>query len=225
MSETLISDDYYFILLEKQEKMDVQYFFNVIKKRKWLIIIPMFLTAIATYFFVNQQPCTYDAKAYIPTGIVEFTGMNVKENSPFLQKMQVEISFANLIKFISTNRTIRFLSYELLVHDLLADSTSTDPPFKNPDLSELDYSEVALQGLGIYLQTRLDTLVSELDEETDQMYRKVAKAYGYDTEYLKKEKFFVKRDGQTDALEFKYVDENPRVCSFAVNRFCKVLTP
>ena len=205
--------------------MDVQYFFNVLKKRKWLIIIPMFLTAIATYIFVNQQPKKYDAKAYVPTGIIEVTGINMRENNPFLQKMQVQISFANLIKFISTNRTIRFLSYELLSHDLLADSTSADPPFKTVDLSDLGYSEAALQGLGLYLQTRIDTLVSELDKETDQMYRKVAKAYGYDVEYLKKEKFFIKRDGDTDALEFKYVDENPRACSFAVNRFCKILTP
>ena len=113
--------------------MDVQYFFNVLQKRKWLIIIPMILTAIATFYFVDRKPEMYDAKASIPTGIVETTGLNVNENNPFLQKMQMEISFANLINFITTRRTIRFLSYDLLAHDLLADSTSSDPPF-NPDV-------------------------------------------------------------------------------------------
>ena len=110
--------------------MDIQYFFNVIKKRKWLIIIPMIITALATYYFVDRQAEVYDAKASIPTGIVEFTGINMNENSPFVQKMQVEISFANLISFITTNKTTRFLSYELLVHDILADSTTNNPPFK-----------------------------------------------------------------------------------------------
>ena len=71
----------------------------------------MFITAFATFYFVERQPEMYDAKASIPTGIVEFTGINVNENSPFIQKMQVEISFANLISFITTNKTTRFLSY------------------------------------------------------------------------------------------------------------------
>lgn len=203
--------------------MDIQYFFNVINKRKWLIIVPMIITAIATFFFVNSQPKMYDAKASIPTGIVELTGFNMKENSPFVQKMQVEISFANLIKFITTDRTTRFLSYELLVHDIMADSISNDPPFKRINPSEIGYSQSELEALAGVLQGRIDTLNSALDEEADRIYRKVAKAYEYDVDFLKKEKFYVKRDGETDALEIKYVDENPKACSFAVNQFCKIL--
>lgn len=205
--------------------MDIQYFFNVIKKRKWLIIIPMIITALATFYFVDRKPEMYDAKASIPTGIVEFTGINMNENSPFIQKMQVEISFANLIKFITTDRTTRFLSYELLVHDILADSTSSDPPFKKVKSSEHGYAQSELEALARVLQGRIDTLNSALDQESDRIYRKVAKAYNYNVDYLKNEKFYVKRDGETDALEIKYVDENPRACSFAVNQFCKILKP
>ena len=205
--------------------MDIQYFFNVIKKRKWLIIIPMLITALTTYYFVDKQPEVFDAKASIPTGIVEFTGINMNENSPFIQKMQVDISFANLISFITTNKTTRFLSYELLVHDILADSTSTDPPFKKIKPSDLGYSQTDLEALAGVLQDRIDTLNSALDLESDRIYRKVAKAYKYDVSYLLKEKFFVKRDGETDALEIKYVDENPIACSFSVNQFCKILKP
>jgi len=205
--------------------MDVQYFFNVLKKRKWLIIIPMILTILATYYFVDQKPEMYDAKASIPTGIVEFTGLNVHENNPFLQKMQMEISFANLKNFINTDRTIRFLSYQLLVHDLLADSTSNDPPFNmDVDLSELPYDAVELQDLALYLQTRIDTLDSYLDKERDIMYRKVAKAYKYDVDFLKKDnKFSVNRDGETDFLELKFVDGNPLACPYAINNFCETL--
>ena len=203
--------------------MDVQYFFNVLKKRKWLIVIPMFLTAIATYIFVDRQPEVYDAKASVATGIVEITGMNVKENSPFLQKMQMEISFANLIKFITTDRTTRFLSYELLAHDLLADTLGSDPPFKMVNIDHLGYSDEELRVLAYALKQRIDTLDSALDQETDIMYRQVAKEYEYDVDFLKKEKFFVKRDGETDALEMKYVDGNPKSCSFAINNFCQTL--
>ena len=132
--------------------MDVQYFFNVLKRRKWLIIIPMVLTGLATYYFVDKQPEMYDAKASVATGIVEITGLNVRENSPFLQKMQMEISFANLIKFITTDRTLRFMSFEMLAHDLLADTTSVDdPPFAKVDLSELGYSDEQLNTLGLTL--------------------------------------------------------------------------
>ncbi len=185
----------------------------------------MLITALATYYFVDKKPEMYDAKASIPTGIVEFTGINMNENSPFVQKMQVEISFANLIKFITTDRTTRFLSYELLVHDIMADSTSNDPPFKKIKPRDIGYTQTELEALASVLKGRIDTLNSALDEESDRIYRKVAKAYEYDVDYLKKEKFYVKRDGETDALEIKYVDENPRACSFAVNQFCKILKP
>ena len=117
------------------------------------------------------------------------------------------------------------MSYELLVHDILADSTSTDPPFKKIKPSDLGYSQTDLEALAGVLQDRIDTLNSALDLESDRIYRKVAKAYKYDVSYLLKEKFFVKRDGETDALEIKYVDENPIACSFSVNQFCKILKP
>ena len=67
----------------------------------------------ATFYFVDRQPEMYDAKASIPTGIVELTGINMNENSPFVQKMQVEISFANLIKFITTVFLILNMKYYL----------------------------------------------------------------------------------------------------------------
>lgn len=205
--------------------MDVQYFFNVLNKRKWLIIIPMLLTAIATFLFIDRKPNMYDAKASIPTGIVEFTGLNVNENNPFLQKLQMEISFANLIKFITSKSTIRFLSYDLLAHDLLADSTSNNPPFRTADLSEFGYSDGQLRALAYALQHRIDTLDTTLDADTDNMYQKVAKAYEYDVEFLLKEKFYVKRDGETDFLELKYVDGNPEACAYAINNFCRTLKP
>jgi succinoglycan biosynthesis transport protein ExoP len=205
--------------------MDIQYFFNVIKKRKWLIIFSMIISVLATYYFVDRQPEMYDSKASIPTGIVEFTGININEKSPYIQQLQVEISFANLISFITTNKTTRLLSYELLVHDILADSTSNDPPFKKVKPSDIGYTQLELEILASVLQGRIDTLNSALDQDSDRIYRKVAKAYEYDVDFLKKEKFYIKRDGETDALEIKYVDKNPIACSFAVNQFCKILKP
>jgi len=204
--------------------MDVQYFLNVLKKRKWLIIIPMLLTAMATYYFINKQPKLYDAKASLTTGIVEITGYNRLENSPFLQKMQIEISFANLIKFITTNKTLRFLSYEMLSHDILADSTSTDPPFTKVLSSQVaEFTPEELQALAYVLKSKVDTLDTSLAETDDILYRKVAKIYGYDVESLAKDKFSVKRDGETDALQLKYVDGTPKACSYAVNKFAEIL--
>ena len=204
--------------------MDIQYFFNVLKRRKWLIILPMILTALATYYFVDKKEEMYDAKALVATGIVDITGYNVKENNPFLQKMQIEISFANLLKFVTTKGTVRFLGYHLLLHDLSADSLGQSPPFRTPDLSDISYTGEEVDRLVSSMRNAVDTVLdSTLDTDEDILYRKLAKAYGYDYETLMKEHFFVERDGETDLLQLKYVDKNPEMCAFAVNNFFKTL--
>ena len=207
--------------------MDIQYFFNVLKRRKWLIILPMLLTAFATYYFVDQKEEMYDAKALVATGIVNVTGLNVKENSPFLQKMQVEISFANLLKFVTTKATVRFLGYHLLIHDLTADTLGIDPPFRipNPEFGNIIYTGEEIDNLISDMKAAVsDTLLdSTLDTDADILYRKLAKAYGYDYETLMKENFFVEREGETDLLQLKFVDKSPQMCSYAVNEFFKTL--
>ena len=204
--------------------MDIQYFFNVLKRRKWLIILPMILTAIATYYFVDQKEEMYDAKALVATGIVNVTGLNVKENSPFLQKMQVEISFANLLKFVTTKGTVRFLGYHLLLHDLAAKNTGVGTAFREPDLSGIEFTGEEMDKLINQMRNAVDTILdSTLDTDDDILYRKLAKAYGYDYETLMKENFFVEREGETDLLQLKFVDKRPEMCSFAVNNFFKTL--
>ena len=204
--------------------MDIQYFFNVLKRRKWLIILPMILTGFATYYFVDQKEEMYDAKALVATGIVNVTGLNVKENSPFLQKMQVEISFANLLKFVTTKGTVRFLGYHLLLHDLTSDSTSTSPPFRNPDLSGISYTGEELDRLVVSMRSAVDTVLdSTLETDDDILYRKLVREYGYDYETLMKEHFFVEREGETDLLQLKFVDKSPEMCAFAINNYFKTL--
>ena len=207
--------------------MDIQYFFNVLKRRKWLIILPMLLTAIATYYFVDQKEEMYDSKALVATGIVDITGINMKENNPFLQKMQVEISFANLLKFVTTKGTVRFLQYHLLIHDLTADSTGIDPPFRtpNPEFGEILYTGEELDNLINDMKAAVsDTVLnSALDTDADLLFRKLAKAYGYDYEKIMKENFFVEREGETDLLQLKFVDKSPKMCAYAINEFFKTL--
>lgn len=35
--------------------MDLQIFYKALKKRKWLVIIPMFMTAVVAYYFISKQ--------------------------------------------------------------------------------------------------------------------------------------------------------------------------
>ena len=97
--------------------MDIQYFLNVLNKRKWLILLAMIIPAIATYFIVGMQKDKFKSDAILAPGIIDYKGIDMAEDHPFIQQYQVEMSYSNIIEFIQSRPNIKFLTYQLLLHD------------------------------------------------------------------------------------------------------------
>ena len=101
--------------------MDLQYFLNVLWRRKWLILTVMLASAVATYYFVDRKVDTYKATSTMTAGIVGEHGLG-KEN-PWIMEFMMKMGFENVIQSITSRRNVNFLTSRLLLHDLYPDST------------------------------------------------------------------------------------------------------
>ena len=206
--------------------MDLQYLLNILSRRKWLILTVMIIAAIATYLFVDRLPPTYKSNAQLSTGIIDFKGLNVEEDNPFLQKFTVEISFGNLIEFMKSQRNLQLLSYQLLIHDLGRDSVNQEPPFRSPtdfneefDINVYDPDDIKL--LVKTMREKVTNLENTIDDpKIELLFSELSKAYGYDYENLLKYHLSIERKNETDFIKVEFESENPKYSSFAVNTFC-----
>lgn len=206
--------------------MDLQYLLNILSRRKWLILTVMLIAAIATYLFVDRLPPTYKSEASLSTGIIDFKGLNVEDENPFLQKFTVEISFGNLIEFMKSQRNIQLLSYQLLIHDLGRDSINQETPFRS--LKDLDeefdinaYNPSDISRLVNTLKEKSINLESSLgDPQLERLFNELAKAYGYDHETLLKNNLIIERKNETDFIKVQFESEDPKLSTFAVNQYC-----
>lgn len=204
--------------------MDLQYFFNILWRRKWLILIVMIIATVATYFFVDRKPDTFKANGLMTTSIVGQRGVNPQEEKPWIMEYYVNMGFENMIEAMNSRRNIDFLTAHLLLHDLSADTLSAkNKPFRS--LSEmkdvdLDYSPQEIEDLLDTLQYKVDNLQYKFsDPEQYHIFNDVAKALGYDYEGLLKYNLTIVRSGDTDNLLVEFESENPHLCTWAVNTF------
>ena len=206
--------------------MDLQYLLNILSRRKWLILTVMLIAAIATYLFVERLEPNYKSSAQLSTGIIDFKGLNVEEDNPFLQKFTVEISFGNLVEFMKSQRNIQFLIYQLLVHDLARDSVNQEVPFrslKHPDENfDLNtYSDQEIDRLVSTMRRKLANFENSLgDPHLELIFGDLAKAFGYDYENLLKNHLSIDRKNETDFIQVEFKSENPKLSAFAVNTYC-----
>lgn len=207
--------------------MDLQYLLNILSRRKWLILTVMLIAAIATYLFVDRLPPTYKSNAQLSTGIIDFKGLNVEEDNPFLQKFTVEISFGNLIEFMKSQRNIQLLTYQLLIHDLGGDSINQEKPFRS--LQDIDedfdmslYPQEDIDKLVLRMRQKLTNLESNLgNSQLDLIFNEISRAYGYDHESLLKNHLTIERKNETDFIKVEFESENPELSAFAVNTYCE----
>lgn len=200
--------------------MDLQYFWNILARRKWLILTVMLVTSLATYFFVDRLEPKYLSDAQFSTGIVDFKGIDVETDNFYLQKFTVEISFGNLIELMKSPRNLRFLTYRLLIHDLDGNET----PFRTLDPEEeydFNYSQEEIQHLVNVLSEKLGQLEVPLDDaKLDRAYRDLAEAYKYDYETLLEDNLGIERKSDTDFLTISFVSEDAELSRYAVDVFC-----
>lgn len=205
--------------------MDLQYFLNILWRRKWLILTVMLVAAAATYFFVNRKSDTYNTDGIITTSIVG-RGVDPREEKPWIMEYYVNMGFENQISAMTSKRYINFLTSRLLLHDLSGDTLSVgNEPFRR--LSEMEdvdlsYAPAEIQDLLDTLQYKVDNLVYRFSSpEQEQMFNDLAEALSYDYENIMKYNLKVGRDGDTDNLKIEFESENPKLCAFAVNTFAE----
>ncbi len=203
--------------------MDLQYFFKVLLRRKWLLLFISLLAVAATYFLADLQPRAYKSTSILSTGIVISKRIDLERQSSFVQRYQLEQKFNNLIESMQSRTSIRLLTYQLLLHDLLADSLEVEP-FRSlsPDADiavNLKYPEVQLLVDMMYLQ-RDSVIEFSLNQYDDALFRELAKGFEYDYESIR-DHLVIRRMGDTDFLSVEFESENAALSEFAVNSFCR----
>jgi len=199
--------------------MDLQFFWNILARRKWLILAVMAITSIAAFFFVSRLDPVYKSDAQFTTGIIDFKGLTPDEDNFYLQKFSVEISFGNLMELMKSQKNLRQLSYRLLAHDLDAEI-----PFRTPDaeaFEKFSYSEAEKAELIAVLKENSESLKFKIDDaRINSLYNSFAKAYGYDVKGLKEYNLVIDRINDTDRIRVECETENPDLSYFIIENFC-----
>lgn len=209
--------------------MELQYFLNILWRRKWLILASMLAAAVTAFLIVGQQAYTYRAEATISTGIIGEQGLNLTENNPYIQESQIKMHFANLVTSLTSRKNMDFLSYYLLRHDSDPAAVNAEKPFRNladreiPKELNLDFDEMDIEDLNDLLALKIDSFdyTFERQPEMQSVFTKLSKAYGYDRETMLRYNIEANRSGESDNIVVSFTSENPELSAWAVNKFCE----
>jgi succinoglycan biosynthesis transport protein ExoP len=200
--------------------MDLQYFLNVLWKRKWLLFVVGLTAAVATFFLVGLTPYKFKSQAVIETNVLNNLRLNVLNDNPFLQEYQTKSKFSQLMQLMKSRPILKLLSEELLYHDLSADGVERKP-FRIPETDEdMSYSRSELEDFMIVLASSKDSLNAPRMQQHNRMkYSDLAEAFGYDIESLAKD-LEVKRNADSDYITVEFTSEHPGLSYFAIQKFC-----
>ncbi|MCC6725604.1 MAG: hypothetical protein IT258_13940 [Saprospiraceae bacterium] len=199
--------------------MDLGYLINILLKRKWLLLTVVLISSIATYFFIDSLPETFKSKAVVSTGIIDYKGVSLQKDNPFIQQFQIESSFNSLIEKMKSRNSIKMLTDTLLLHDLQERMKGAQgKPFnEKPDEAKLADLGVDMDNLVMKLKTNYnDSFLNT--KPVPVIDNQLAEAFKYDFESLWK-KLEIKRIGETDYLSVEYESNNPALSHFVVKTF------
>ena len=200
--------------------MDFAYFLNILLRRKWLILSVALLAAVTTYFVTQQLPSKWQANAVLETGISRYQGLTLTVDNPFVQEWQINGSFDNMIKSMTSRSQIKQLTKQLLYHDLVLAAETGIEPFRVPDVDE---EEVDLNDVNDFIAVLANFTPDSLqafraEKHNSLKVSDLAKMYGYDQKSIA-EDLTVARLGDSDNIEVSFVSDNPELSYFVVNNF------
>ncbi len=206
--------------LDKQTLMEVQYYLNILWRRKWIILLAMILSAVIAYVFVQFKSSVYKSNSIISTGVIDYTGISTKNKNAYMQQLQIEMRFDNLLEFMTSRQCINLLSFALVHHDLEA-LESGEKTFKAKE--EINFSGIDENNLS-YLSDLLVELMANktptFENPEDELYfNKVAKILGYDLYVIKTGHLSITRVGSTDYLNVEYQSNDPDLSYFGANTY------
>ncbi len=173
----------------------------------------MLLAGSAAWYFVGKLPPTFKSSARISAGIFEFKGKTLTTENAFIQQYEIDARFNQLIRDMTSRRSIQRVTKSLLDHDL-----KEREPFRLPDEEILSLSTIPLDDFALVLQTNFDTL--QKSPALEKYYRDFAEAFGYDYESIM-DHLVVLREGDTDYVTVSFESESPELSYFVVENFCK----
>jgi len=197
--------------------MDIGYFFNILWRRKWLILSVVVLSSVAAWFLVGKLPPVYKSSAVISTGIVKFKGKTLSGSVGYIQEYEINSAFSQLMEDMKLPQVIGMLSDTLMGHDyqMLGHNTA---PFRQPNYEDLGMSEEEVN------EVATATLVNNSNDSVDMLIqqeadkKKLRGALGYD--YLSlAESLELARRGDTDYLELSFSSEKPELSYFALKNY------
>ncbi|GIV31581.1 MAG: hypothetical protein KatS3mg029_0932 [Saprospiraceae bacterium] len=197
--------------------MDLWYLFNILWRKRWLLVFVTLTAMLSTWVFVGYRAQTYKARALVSTGIIEYKGLTLQKEGTFVQQFQIESSFNNLIERMKSRTSINQLTRRLLEHDLLH-ANEKDPPFRQPKSDNPFFLQNDLDSFVLKLRTNIsDSVPASLSADPPPSQR-LAEAFGYDYESLTK-KLDIRRVGESDMISVEFEAEDPRLAYFVVNTF------
>lgn len=205
--------------------MDIAYLLRILARRKWLILSAMLAAAVITFLLIGRKPERYKASVIVATGIVNYKGVNSDNSDAFVQQFQVENAFANLIEYAQSRSAIKLLTIDMLRHDLSAQGSGTEPPYRQPNKSLVFFSEEEGKSLLAQLsKINIDSISDpSFSQEFDYLLDKIARSYGYDHDAIRRS-LSVKRKAATDYLSFEVLTEQPNLSRNLANLYVRRFT-
>jgi polysaccharide biosynthesis transport protein len=202
---------------DDHQPMELTYFFGVLNKRKWLLLLVALTAAGCTYYFVNKMPYVWKSGASISTGITSFQTVRVGDGNVFTQEYELNNKFANLIEYMKSRPSINQLTKKLVLHDLKYDSLHA---FRRIYMPSTGVTTAELSGYLNMLEHRTDSMgIVRPDTAFFKVANQIEKALGYDYETLAG-KLDIKQSGKSDYLKIEYAAETAELSYFVVKSFC-----
>ncbi len=200
--------------------MDLGYLINILLKRKWLLLSVILISSISTFLLIGRLPYAYKSKAVISTGIIDYKGVSLQLDNPFIQQFQIESSFNSLIEKMKSRTSIKLLTDTLLIHDVEAEKLVSGKPFRTSDFVKVEMTDAERDKAVLKLKASFNDSLLNTKPSPEHYNNLLAEGYGYDFESLWK-KLDIKRIGETDYLSVEFESENPELSFFVVDVFLK----
>jgi len=197
--------------------MELSSYFSLLSKYKYIIIIIVLATVIASYFLVKNLPDEYVSNAQIATGIVDASRHIIdKESTPNAQGDEIAREFSNLTEIIKLKKLIDNVSYQLIIHDL-----SSPAPFRKLNHQFKNLSKPAVDhALIVYREKLQNGEPLSLYNRDENGLNELLISMHYDERSLRKY-LDISRQEESDFISVTFTSENPQLSAFVVNTLCK----
>lgn len=202
--------------------MNVNYFFKILIRRLWILLIVPLIALIAVLYFTRGYQREYLSTAQLATGFTVSDQVKVTDDKSS-SVQESEVKFNNVIQNLTSLKVASLMAYSLVLHDLNAPLPYRRPDEKN--IASKVYQTVINDKAGYekILKEHLDSFqVLSSYNPKERLLLELLRLYGYDYEALIKNQVFAARVENTDYIYVNARTENPELSAAMVNTLCTI---